>query len=163
MISCLGGPQAGILVGKKNLINKIKRHPLARAIRPDKLCLAGIGETLMHYLKDEAEKEIPVWQMMSKSLEDIKMVAESWTHELQTGDVISSFSTIGGGSLPEETLSTFVYAIKVKNPTGFLKKLRKLNFPIIARVENDLIILDPRTVFPEQYKFVLSGLKTFLK
>jgi L-seryl-tRNA(Ser) seleniumtransferase len=159
----LGGPQAGILIGKKQLINKLKKHPLARAIRADKLCLAGISETLLHYLRDEAENEIPVWQMISKNIDDLKLVAQSWVDELQTGAVIPSFSTIGGGSLPEETLPTFVFAIKIKNPNGFLKNLRKLNFPIIARVEDDQVILDPRTVLPEQNEFVLSGLRTCLK
>src|SRR5688572_33237690 len=61
----LGGPQAGIIVGKADLIAKIRKHPLARAVRADKACLAGITATLLHYLKDEAEREIPIWRMMS--------------------------------------------------------------------------------------------------
>ncbi len=158
----LGGPQAGILVGNKYLINKIKKHPLARAIRPDKLCLAGITETLLHYLRDEAENEIPIWQMISKSAEDLRIISQNWVDELQTGIVIPSFSTIGGGSLPEETLASFVLALNVKNPNLFLKKLRKLDFPIIARVADDQVILDPRTVLPEQYELVISGLRTCL-
>ncbi|HLO13502.1 MAG TPA: L-seryl-tRNA(Sec) selenium transferase, partial [Anaerolineales bacterium] len=73
----LGGPQAGIILGKKHLIDKIKKHPLARAVRADKTCLAGITATLLHYLKDEAEREIPIWKMMSLTLEQIKARAEA--------------------------------------------------------------------------------------
>src|SRR5690606_5049027 len=68
----LGGPQAGIIIGKKVLIDKIKKHPLARAVRADKACLAGLSATLLHYLKDEAEREIPVVKMMSLTLKQLK-------------------------------------------------------------------------------------------
>ncbi len=72
----LGGPQAGIILGKKDLIDRIRKHPLARAVRADKTCLAGITATLLHYLKDEAEREIPIWRMISLSLEQLKRRAE---------------------------------------------------------------------------------------
>lgn len=158
----LGGPQAGIILGKKPLIAKIKKHPLARAVRPDKLCLAALNETLLHYLRDEAETEIPIWQMISKSLIDLKIIAQGWSETLKTGTVKSSFSTIGGGSLPEETLPTYTLALNVDNPNHFLKKLRDLEFPIIARVEDNLVLLDPRTVLQEQYESLLSGLSQCL-
>ncbi len=125
----LGGPQAGIILGKKPLIAKIKKHPLARAVRPDKLCLAALNETLLHYLRDEAETEIPIWQMISKNLIDIKIIAQGWSEILKTGTVKSSFSTIGGGSLPEETLPTYALALNVNNPNHFLKKFKRFRFP----------------------------------
>ncbi len=121
----LGGPQAGIIIGKKNLIDKIKKHPLARAVRADKICLAGITATLLHYLKDEAEREIPIWKMMSLSLEQLKVRAEAWRDALGTGEVIQSKSTVGGGSLPEECISTYVLALNVKSADKFMKKLRE--------------------------------------
>ena len=156
----LGGPQAGIIVGKKDLINKIKKHPLTRAVRADKICLAGIAATLLHYLKDEAEREIPVWRMMSLTSEQIKVRAESWQNALEQGDVIASQSAVGGGSLPEECLSTYVLALRVKSPDTFLKKLRECYPPIIARVENDTILFDPRTVLDDE--ILLSNLKSVL-
>jgi L-seryl-tRNA(Ser) seleniumtransferase len=156
----LGGPQAGIIVGKKSLIDKIKRHPLARAVRADKICLAGITATLLHYLKDEAEREIPIWKMMSLTPEEIKVRAEAWREELGSGEVIPSESTVGGGSLPEESISTFVLALIVKSPDKFLKTLRAANPPIIARVEDDKILCDPRTVFED--KLLVSNLKSLL-
>jgi len=145
----LGGPQAGIIVGKKVLIDRIKKHPLARAVRADKTCLAGITATLLHYLRDEAEREIPIWRMMSFALDQLKVRADAWRDALGQGEVIQSESTVGGGSLPDECVSTYVLAIDVKSPDRFLKKLREANPPVIARTENDKVLLDPRTVLDD--------------
>ena len=158
----LGGPQAGIIVGRKDLIDKIKKHPLARAVRADKTCLAGITATLIHYLKEEVEREIPIWRMMSLTLDQLKVRAEAWREALGQGDVAKSESTVGGGSLPEESIPTVVLSLNVKSPDKFLKKLREGNPPIIARTENDKILLDPRTVFPEQDQALTSTLYSLL-
>ena len=145
----MGGPQAGIIVGKKELIDKLKKHPLARAVRADKTCLAGVTATLTHYLKDEAEREIPIVRMMSLTPEQVKVRAEAWRAALGQGEVIESESTVGGGSLPGESMSTFVLALQVKSPDKFLKKLREANPPVVARTENDKVLLDPRTVLQD--------------
>ena len=145
----LGGPQAGIIVGNKELLDKIKKHPLARAVRADKTCLAGISATLTHYLKDEAEREIPVVRMMSMTLEQVRGRAEAWRGALGQGEVIQSESTVGGGSLPEESIPSYVLALDVKSPDKFLKKLREANPPVIARTENNRVLLDPRTVLDD--------------
>jgi len=155
----LGGPQAGIILGKKELMDKIKKHPLARAVRADKTCLAALNATLLHYLKDEAEREIPIWRMISLAPDLLKVRAEGWREALGLGEVIESESTVGGGSLPEESLPTFVLALKVKSPDKFLRKLREENPPIIARTENNKVLLDPRTVLPEQEELLLRSLK----
>ncbi|HEX5807400.1 MAG TPA: L-seryl-tRNA(Sec) selenium transferase [Anaerolineales bacterium] len=156
----LGGPQAGIIVGKQELIARIKKHPLARALRADKTCLAGITATLLHYLKDEAETEIPIWKMMSLTLEQLKRRAETWRDRLGQGDVILSESTVGGGSLPEECIPTFVLALHVGSPDKFSRRLRERRPPIIARVENDTMRFDPRTVLDDE--IFLSTLKSLL-
>jgi L-seryl-tRNA(Ser) seleniumtransferase len=156
----LGGPQAGIIVGKKELLDKIKRHPLARAVRADKTTLAGITATLLHYLKDEAEREIPVARMMSLTAEQVKVRAEAWQREVGQGEVVESESTVGGGSLPDESIPTYVLALNVKSPDKFLKKLREMNPPIIARTENDKVFLDPRTVLDDQS--LVSNLKSLI-
>jgi L-seryl-tRNA(Ser) seleniumtransferase len=155
----LGGPQAGIIVGKKELIDKIKRHPLARAVRADKTCLAALNATLLHYLKDEAEREVPIWQMISLTPDQLKVRAEAWRDTVGQGEVIQSESTVGGGSLPEESLPSFVLALRIKSPDKFLRKLREENPPIIARTENNKVLLDPRTVLPEQEELLLRSLK----
>ena len=156
----LGGPQAGIIIGKRNLIEKLKKHPLARAVRADKTCLAGITTTLIHYLKDEAEREIPIWKMMSLTLGQIKVRAEAWRDSLGQGEIIQSESTVGGGSLPDECVATFALALDVKSPEKFLKRLRQASPPIIARTENDKILLDPRTVLDDEP--LLATLKSLL-
>lgn len=146
----LGGPQAGIIVGKKELIERIKKHPLARAVRADKISLAGIAATLLHYLKDEAEREIPTVRMMSLMARQVEVRAETWRKEVGQGEVVESKSTVGGGSLPEESILTFVLSLRVKSPDKFLAKLRGANPPVIARTENDAVLLDPRTVLDDE-------------
>jgi L-seryl-tRNA(Ser) seleniumtransferase len=158
----LGGPQAGIIVGKAELITKIKTHPLARAVRADKTCLAALTATLLHYLKDEAEREIPIWRMVSMSLDEVKGRAEHWQRELGCGELVPSESTVGGGSLPGESFPTWLLSLKVKSPDKFLAKLRKADPPVIARTENDKVLLDPRTVSVEQEPILLSTIHFYL-
>ncbi|MBL8102103.1 MAG: L-seryl-tRNA(Sec) selenium transferase [Anaerolineales bacterium] len=159
----LGGPQAGIIIGKADLIAKIKKHPLARVVRADKACLAGLSATLLHYLKDEAEREVPIVKMMSLTLKQIKGRAEAWAAELGQGQIVEGESTVGGGSLPGESMPTFLLSLQVNSTEKFLRALRTNNPPIIARTEADRVLLDPRTVLPEQEGALLVGLKNLLK
>lgn len=159
----LGGPQAGIILGRADLLAKIKKHPLARAVRADKTRLAALSATLIHYLKDEAEREIPIWQMIAQTPECIRARAEAWKTELGCGQVIPAESTVGGGSLPGENLSTFVLSLSVKSSSKFLAKLRKHIPPIIARAEDDQVLLDPRTVLPDQEPTLLAALSEDLR
>lgn len=146
----LGGPQAGIIVGRSELVAKLKKHPLARAVRADKLCLAALSATLTHYLKDEALQEIPIWKMIASPLDNLLDRVKYWSQALESGEIISSQSTIGGGSLPEESLPTYCLALSVRNPNRFLEKLRQLSPAVIARLENNQVLFDARTVLPEQ-------------
>ena len=159
----LGGPQAGILVGEKDIVGRLRRHPLARAVRPDKLCLAALTATLTHYLKGEALQEIPVWQMIAAPADQLRARAEAWMARIDQGEVIPGKSTVGGGSLPEETLPTWLLALAVKHPNAFTSRLRKADPPIIARIEDDRIVLDPRTVLKEQEEELLEALEKLLK
>ena len=158
----LGGPQAGIILGRADMIAKLIRHPLARAIRADKLCLAALSATLLHYLKNEAEREIPIWKMIAMSLETITSRASYWQQEIGQGQVIEGQSTVGGGSLPEETLPTSLLALQVASPDRTLACLRQFKPPIIARVQENKVVLDPRSVLVEQDKQLLVGIKTCL-
>jgi L-seryl-tRNA(Ser) seleniumtransferase len=146
----LGGPQAGILAGRFEIVAKCKRHPLARALRADKLCLAALSATLLHYLKDEAEQEIPVWRMISASPESLRQRAQAWSSHLGKGEVITGESTVGGGSLPGEILPTFLLALTTKSPNRLLSRLRQSVPPVIARLVDDRLVCDPRTILPEQ-------------
>ncbi len=156
----LGGPQAGIIIGQARLIERLKKHPLARAIRADKLCLAALSATLFHYLKDEAEREIPIWRMIAYPIESLRTRVDSWRKTLGQGQVVPGESTTGGGSLPGETLPTFLLALEVRSPNRLLEHLRQTTPPVIVRVENNLVLLDPRTVLIEQDPLLLSILKS---
>lgn len=158
----LGGPQAGIIIGRAELVGKLKKHPLARAVRADKLCLAALSATLLHYLKDEAEREVPIWRMISASPESLRQRATDWAGELGQGTVIPGESTVGGGSLPEETLPTFLLALALRSPDRFLARLRHAHPAIIARLEDDQVVFDPRTVLAEQGAALLANLKQLL-
>jgi L-seryl-tRNA(Ser) seleniumtransferase len=158
----LGGPQAGIILGRTELVIKLKRHPLARAIRADKLCLAALSATLLHYLKDEAEREVPIWRMISASPESLRQRASDWTGQLGQGTIKPGESTVGGGSLPGETMPTFLLALSLRSPDRFLRSLRRAHPAIIARLENDLVVFDPRTVLAEQEPVLLANLKQLL-
>ena len=154
----LGGPQAGILVGRKDLIDRLKRHPLARALRPDKLCLAALSATLLSYLTEREEKEIPVWQMISVPEAELKARVEGWITKLGQGEPRAGRSTVGGGSLPEETLPTWLLAFRVKHPDATVHRLREGDPPIVARIEDDLIVIDPRTILVHQEEGLLTQL-----
>ena len=151
----LGGPQAGIVVGTRSLISILERHPLARAVRIDKLSLASLTMTLQHYLLNESEKKIPIWRMISASAEEIKDRANLLKAGLEVqSTVVKSRSPIGGGSLPGETLPSWVLAIHCGDTAGgadrVLNNLRTCDKPVIGRIADEQVLLDPRTVLPEQ-------------
>jgi L-seryl-tRNA(Ser) seleniumtransferase len=158
----LGGPQAGLVLGKASLVERLKKHPLARALRADKLCLAALSATLTHYLKGEALTEIPIWRMIAAQPEQIHARAASWRKVLGQGEVIKAESTVGGGSLPGEILPTYVLALENQNPSRTLSRLRQNDPPVICRTHDDRILLDPRTVLPEQDSIVISALQSLI-
>ena len=156
----LGGPQAGIILGRSDLLEKIRKHPLYRALRADKLCLAGLNATLLHYLKGEAEEKIPLVRMLALKPDEIKTRGEVWIAELGYGSLVEGRSTIGGGSLPGQDLPTYLLALRCKSIPRATAALRQQDPPIIARVQEDLLLLDPRTILPWQEKDLLKGLKS---
>jgi len=163
----LGGPQSGIVVGQTELVRRLERHPLARAVRIDKMSLAGLTATVLHYLKQEAEAEVPIWKMISAGEQGIKDRATRWKTQLSIpGEVISGRSAIGGGSLPGETLPTWVLALSCEGDAGsperVMRRLREAVPPVIARIEDDRVILDPRTVTPDDEEALLTALREAL-
>lgn len=162
----LGGPQAGILVGKQAVIARLAKHPLMRAVRIDKMTLAALEATLRHYQRSEAEAHIPIWRMIAARPEKIAGRAMSWVARLQARGVAArkqpGESTVGGGSLPGETLPTTLVALDAaRTPLPLeelARRLRKRHIPIITRILRDALLLDPRTVLEEQEKEVLQAL-----
>ena len=158
----LGGPQAGIVVGRRDLVDRLARHPLARAVRIDKLSLASLAATLVHYLRGDAEQEIPVWRMVSASADDLEARARYWQSDLASpGEVRESRSAVGGGSLPGETLPTWVLSLDCQDlggADGVAGRLRQGRPPVIARIEDGRVVLDPRTVAPGEDSDLLAAL-----
>lgn len=142
----------------------LARHPLARAVRIDKLNLASLTATLVHYLRGEAEREIPVWRMISAKAESLKERAHSWKRQLSGPyGVAESRSAVGGGSLPGETLPTWALALDASSlpggAEGVMRLLRESRRPVVARVEDERVMFDPRTVAPDEDKDLLAALQ----
>ena len=158
----LGAPQAGILVGRKELIDRLRRSPLTRALRVDKTTLAGLQATLLHYLKGDAEQAVPVWRMLAASVGELDRRAQEWVQALRAAgvdaQVVDGRSAAGGGSLPGETVPTRMVTISAPSPDRLAARLRAHEPPVIARIEDDVLCLDPRTVLPEQEEILLSAI-----
>lgn len=157
----LGGPQAGVIVGKKRALDLLKRHPLARAVRADKLALSALLATLEHYRRGEALQHVPVWWMMARPLDELQAIAHGWAQRLG-GEAISGYSTVGGGSIPGSTLETCLLALDVPHPTTFAHTLRMMYPPVISRIAEGRVLFDPRTVLPEQAETLLTQIEAAL-
>ena len=163
----LGGPQSGIIVGKKQLIDLISKHPMARACRIDKLNMAALTTTLIHYVKDEATQKIPIWKMITQPLDMIQKRVTYWKDSLGSQcSIINGVSTIGGGSAPGETIPTLLLRINCRaldmDAVTISDNLRYGNNPIVSRIENEYVLLDPRTVLPEQDKELLKTVQSVI-
>jgi L-seryl-tRNA(Ser) seleniumtransferase len=149
----LGGPQAGIAVGRAEHIAALRAHPLMRALRPDKMTIAALLATLETYRDGTAEKELPVWRMIAASPRALAARARSLSIGLVAAgiaaEVIEVRSTVGGGSLPEETQPSFAVAIGGGSPTRIAKDLRSAEPPVVSRIVEERVALDLRSVLPE--------------
>jgi L-seryl-tRNA(Ser) seleniumtransferase len=158
----LGGPQAGIMVGRKDLVERLRRHPMARALRVDKLTLAALDATLRSYQRGQATREIPVWQMMSATVEELRTRVAHWQTVLKMHGLdcrlLEGESAVGGGSLPGETLPTVLLAVQHAEPDGVAARLRTQPAPVVCRIQHDQLLFDPRTVLPTQDELLLRGL-----
>jgi L-seryl-tRNA(Ser) seleniumtransferase len=159
----LGGPQAGIVVGKRELVERLRRHPLARALRMDKSSIAGLAATLTHYLKDEALEKVPVWRMISLPVDEIAKRARRWARAVGQGaTVVDGRSMVGGGSLPEESLPTKLLALAStpdRSAEALARRLRESDPPVVARIERDTVLLDPRTVHPREDRALIEAVR----
>ncbi len=147
----VGGPQAGLVVGRADLIGRMRRDPLARAMRPDKATLAGVAATLGLYRAGRAVESIPVWSMIAMPPAAIRARAESLAAAVggpPVAEVVAVASTVGGGSLPGETLPSSGVALRTRSATRTVAALRRGGPAVIARVADGRAILDLRTVEP---------------
>jgi L-seryl-tRNA(Ser) seleniumtransferase len=168
----LGGPQAGIIAGKKQYIDKIKKHPLNRALRIDKFT-AAVLESIFHEYIDEkrAIKNIPVLKMINMNIEDLKVRAEKLLAKLEDMfeyldiGIEECLSQIGGGALPLERMKSYAVSIKPKTMSSakFERELRNSEVPIIGRVVNDTFYIDLRTVLEGEEQIIYDEIKNLFK
>ena len=146
----LGGPQAGLVVGRADLVARMRRDPLARAMRPDKVTLAAVAATLGLYRAGLAETSIPIWRMIGRPVDELRKRATAIALELgPRSSAIDVRSTVGGGSLPGETLPSVAVAIRSASPDRLLAALRGGTPPVVGRIEDGRAVFDLRTVEPD--------------
>jgi L-seryl-tRNA(Ser) seleniumtransferase len=161
----LAGPQAGVIVGRAELMSRIRRHPLLRALRVDKLTYAALEGTLAEHLAGRAEEALPVLRMAKLSAAVIGVRAERIAAALrQAGwrvEIVDGLSTIGGGSAPGSGLPTRLIALdrNGQSADALESQLRALDMPIIGRIENDRVVLDLRTVTEDEDEEVVTALR----
>ena len=169
----LGGPQAGLIVGEEAVIAALRKHPMMRSLRLDKMALGALQTTLSLYLRGEATEKVPIWRMIGMGADELRERVEAWRRALlQDGiacHMVETYSMIGGGSLPGQSLPTVALAIgRDELPDGtrgedalaaFAARLRLADPPVVGRVEDDALLLDPRTVLPHQDDALLSAVR----
>jgi L-seryl-tRNA(Ser) seleniumtransferase len=159
----LGGPQAGLITGRPDLISRMRSNALFRALRVDKLTYAALEATLLSYLRQQYDS-IPAVRMICTSKDSIRRRAESFRQAISSKDfsieLCDGESLIGGGAAPSATLPTCLLSIQHRHfsAADFAAHLRQSDPPIIARIEEDRVLLDLRTVFPEQDQMLISAL-----
>ncbi len=164
----LGGPQAGIIVGKKKYISMMKKHPLARAMRVDKMTFAALEATLLKYRDPEiAIRDIPVLNMIAGSSEDMKDKAERLAEVIRAAlpragaEIVPVEDQIGGGSAPMVRLPGWAVAVSIggKSADSIERRLRKADVPVVARISEDRLLLCVRTIFEDEFELVAEALK----
>jgi len=145
----VGGPQAGLVVGRADLVARLRKDPLARAMRPDKATLAGVAATLGLYRAGLATRAIPVWRMIAATPDTIRARAEALASSLPGAAAVRLAATVGGGSLPGETLPSFGLALAARSPDRLLAALRAGEPAVLGRIEDGRVVLDLRTVDPQ--------------
>ncbi len=157
----LGGPQAGIIAGQRGAIQRIERHPLARSVRADKVTLAGVTATLRHYLAGNARVEIPVWRMIGATVDELSIRARKIAR--QTGfAVVDSTASIGGGSLPGETMPSIALKFEVAHPDQVAQALRSGTPSVFPIIRDGAVLIDLRAVQPEQDGSLIQALRAAL-
>jgi L-seryl-tRNA(Ser) seleniumtransferase len=160
----VGGPQAGIIAGRANLVDKLRRDPLARATRPDKVILAALAATLRLYRAGVAHTEIPIWRQIGAPLGDLERRVSALVAALGSGvGAARTESTIGGGSMPGQTLESWALSITGAPPQRLLAALRAGDPAVIGRVTDDAVLLDLRTVEPADDEALMEAVRAALE
>lgn len=155
----LGGPQAGIIAGRADLVERCRKHPIARAVRADKMVLAALEATLLAHARGERES-VPVTAILDASLDAIRDRAKTIAARIPQATVADSSAVTGGGSVPGSSIPSAAIVITCAQPKLFAAALRANDPPIIARIEHDQVLLDLRTVDPNDDAVVTAALQS---
>ncbi len=154
----LGGPQAGIIAGDAELVQRLRRNPMFRALRVDKLIYAALAETLRLLLFEQPDR-IPALHMIRQTAEQVRARAARLIAGIPNASLRPGSSVIGGGSTPQQALGTWLIALECADPAAAEKRCRSLDPPVIARIEDDRLLFDLRTVFPEEEEQLAAALQ----
>jgi L-seryl-tRNA(Ser) seleniumtransferase len=160
----LGGPQAGIIAGREQAISTVRRHPLMRALRVDKMTYAALEATLQEFAAGRADETIPVARMIAMTIDEVGTRAESVARQVReslTADIIDGASTVGGGSAPGSRLATRLIALAhpALSAAQLEARLRGAEPPVVARIDGDRVLIDLRTVRPDQDDALVAVLR----
>ncbi|MEE9386858.1 MAG: L-seryl-tRNA(Sec) selenium transferase [Nannocystaceae bacterium] len=166
LVTCSGdkllcGPQAGILAGETELVHRCRRHPMARALRPDKTTLAALHATLACHAAAGDVPDLPLHRMNAVSVEELRARAAKLVGQLgwSTERIVDTVGTIGGGSLPGDTVPSIGVVVATQRPNQVAKRLRNGELPVVGRVQEDALVVDLRTVLPEEDAYLLAALQ----
>lgn len=154
----LGGPQAGIVVGRASLVARLRNNPLLRALRVDKMTLAALAATLQIYREGSARERIPILRMLAASVDDLRRRADAYVAALPGSVAIESSAYIGGGALPQQRIPSIAVAVSTDKPDLLAAKLRRATPAIVARIEEGRVLLDLRTIEPSEDSDAIAAL-----
>ena len=157
----LGGPQAGILAGRADLVARLRRNPMFRALRLDKLIYQALEETLRNLLLERWER-VPALAMIRRTEEEIRERAARMAGRVN-GLLLAGQSVIGGGATPEQSIPTWLIAVGVPDATAAERRLRANDPPVIARIEDGRLLVDLRTVFPDEEEELAAALQALAR
>ncbi|HVA34440.1 MAG TPA: L-seryl-tRNA(Sec) selenium transferase, partial [Candidatus Baltobacteraceae bacterium] len=154
----LGGPQAGIIVGSRRIVSRLRSNPLVRALRVDKTTIAALAATL-HLYRDRASRErIPLYRMLAATLDQLRARAQPYFEAIPGASIVETDAFVGGGSLPQARLASIAVALPVAHPDVLAASLRRANPAIVARIDEGRLLFDLRTIAPEEDDTVIATL-----
>jgi L-seryl-tRNA(Ser) seleniumtransferase len=159
----LGGPQAGVIVGRANLVARLRNNPLLRAVRIDKMTLAALGATLALYRDPTLREDIPVYRMLSMSLDELRRRAVAYVSAIPQAVAIDSDAYVGAGALPQTRIASIAVAVTTPKPDLLAATLRGGSPPIVPRVDEECVLLDLRTIAPDDDNVVIARLADSLR
>jgi L-seryl-tRNA(Ser) seleniumtransferase len=154
----LGGPQAGVVAGRANLIARLRNNPLLRALRVGKLTIAALGATLRCYRDRAARERLPLYRQLATTLDELSERAKAYIEALPGASAGASVAYIGGGALPQASIASIAIAVPSERPQRLAAALRAEEPAIVARIEGGRVLLDLRTIAPGEDHLVIASL-----